>query len=174
MAVYPDIEVGDLVTADLLTSMLPKTYVKAASLGRQSTITPVADNELQNIPLDPGTYEIDFAGNWSQATSVAQGITTQWAFTGTANTPQKIIIGQGVGDTTAATVATTVNIRAAITTGAVVYNQSGTGLSSIREIVRNFTVTVAGNLSFNWSQASSQASDTNLAAGSGFKITRVG
>ena len=52
------------------------------------------------------------------------------------------------------------------------FTASASGWSSVREIASGMVVTVAGTLSLNWAQAVTSANNTNLQAGSYFRITR--
>jgi len=176
MAVYPDIEVGDLVTADLLDSMLPKTYVKQSSTSRNTTTTLADDTELANIPLDVGTYWIEFYGFMTQATTTTQKLKGRWGFTGTWNNPDRNVIGPGQTQTAAPSVATEVNVAGAQAAGQdVVVSVSVTSVwASWRETAINVVVTAAGNLSYQWAQNSSSGNNTTLQAESGFLVRRIG
>lgn len=172
MATYPTILVGDLVTADLLTSMLPQTYTKASSTTRVNN-SVLADDELAGIALAIGTYRIEFIGSHTQ-TNVTPKIQTKWGFTGTWNTPNRICTGPGnvqtggpaaVTDSTMASVATNVGST---------YSGAITNPLTWREISQSVTVTVAGNLSLDWGQVTTTAANTILLAGSGFLVQRIG
>src|SRR4051812_23652756 len=93
--VYPVIGVGDLVTADLLTSMLPGTVVKLVQTSRNTTTSLAADPDLSSITLGVGSWEVELILQWSQNTTATQKIKTQWGFSGTWNTPVRACLGPG-------------------------------------------------------------------------------
>ncbi|MET0916726.1 MAG: hypothetical protein ABWY81_11070 [Jiangellaceae bacterium] len=174
MAVFPDIEIGDPVSATLLDSMLPKTYTKQAAESRNTTAVLAADGELINIPLLVGTYEIELIILWSQVTA-APGLRTQWGFTGTYGAPVRHIIGPGATDAAPASDAATVNLGGVSVSAPVVYRSGSTGaFCCVQEKSRAIGVTVAGNLSLTWAQQTSNPNNTTVQPGTSFKVTRLG
>lgn len=172
---YPSLAVGDLVTADLLQSMVPKYYVKPSNQARTSTTTMADDDDLQGIALAVGTFEVELLGFFHLSTTATQKIKTQWAFSGTWNTPIRNIVGPGSAQTAASTDATEVNVRAAGSGSDSVYDTSvTTAFTSFREWSANVVVTVAGNLSLQWAQNASSANATNLDAGTMFRVRQIG
>lgn len=172
---YPSLAVGDLVTADLLQSMVPKYYIKPSNESRNTTTTLADDTDLQGIALAVGTWEVELLGFWHQVTTNTQKIKTQWAFSGTWNTPIRNIVGAGSTQTAASNVADTVNVQAAGSGSDSIYDVAiGTSFTSFREWSCNVVVTVAGNLSLQWAQVASSGNNTNLDAGTTFRIRQIG
>lgn len=176
MAVYPNIEVGDIVTADLLDSMLPKTYFKASGTSRNTTTTLADDPELTGIPLAAGIYLIDFYGFMTQDTTTTQKFKGRWGFSGTWNNPDRNVVGPGAAQTATPASATESNYAGAQASGQdVVISALNTSVwASWRETAVNVVVTVAGNLSYQWAQNSSSANNVTLQAESGFIVRRIG
>lgn len=160
-------------------SLLPRYYIKANVTSRNTTTTPAADSGtgavLAGIPLEVGSYEIELVGIFSLTTTGTQGIKTTWAFTGTFNSASLNRVCLGPGDSgTAPNANATIMAQAygASTQQASYFTAASAAWSGFREIVTSFQVTAAGNLSLNWSQSVSSANNTNLQAGSYFRITR--
>lgn len=171
MATYPVIEVGDLVTADLLTSMQTQTYVKLSSTGRTSTTTLADDPELVGIPLAIGTWNVRLLIRWTVANATPD-LKTQWGFTGTWNNTSRLTIGPGLTNTAAATAVTPIRFADAATNADAAYG----GLSgpyATTEEAYDVVVTVAGSLSLKWCQQASDAGATTVNAGSTFEVRRL-
>ena len=173
---YPSLAVGDLVTADLLQGMVPKYYIKPSGENRTSTTTLADDTDLQGIPLDPGTYEIEFLGFMTQATTTTQKLKTRWGFTGTWNNPDRNVIGPGQNQTAAPANVTEANFAGAQAAGqdVVVSTAVTVVFTGWREWSANVQVSVAGNFSLQWAQNSSSANASRLEGGSMFRIRRIG
>src|SRR4051812_11027083 len=173
MATYPTILVGDLVTADLLTSMLPQTYTKASTTSRIN-VAPSADDELTGIALAIGTYDIDLVGFHTQ-TSTAPKIQTLWTFSGTWNNPTRACLGPGNVQTGGVAAVTDMTVAGVAAGTGSTYSAAITTTSIFREISRTVTVTVAGALALSWGQGTPTAAQTTaLLAGSSFTIRRTG
>jgi hypothetical protein len=171
---YPSLAVGDLVTADLLQSMVPKYYVKPSNEARTSTTTLADDTDLQGIALAVGTWEVNLLGFFHSVTT-ANAIKTQWAFSGTWNSPVRHVTGPGRTNTAATDIADTMNTRAAGVGSDSVYGASGTtAFTSFREWSCNVVVTVAGNLSLQWAQNASSGNACDIDAGSTFTVRQIG
>lgn len=171
MAVYPNIEVGDLVTADLLTSMLPKTYTKTSDTSRSSVVVVANDDQLVSIPLGVGTWKIRFTGRWvTSAGSI--NFKTQWTFTGTWTAPNRMTIGPGLTNTAAATAVTPSRFADAAAGSDAGYG-GGAGPYSVTEEAFDAVVTVAGNLALAWSQVTTSATAVTLKAGSSFEVKQI-
>jgi hypothetical protein len=158
-------------------SFLPRYYSKDAVTNRNSTITPAIDSggltPLANIPLEIGSFEIEFVGLVSFTSTGTQGVRIRWAFTGAINNP--IINCMGPGDNaTGPTANATLMCQAkqALSQDSIYFTAASAGWASFREISTNFVVTTPGNLSINWAQAVSSANNTNLQPGSYFRVTR--
>lgn len=158
-------------------SLLPRFYIKANATSRANTVTPAADSGtgivLAGIPLEVGSYEIELVGLWNTTTTGTQGIRTRWGFTGTVGTPYRNCLGTGDNATAPNVNATIMALAAQSTAQDASYFTGVTGgFVCFREICTGFVVTAAGNLSLNWSQSVTSANNTNLQAGSYFRITR--
>ena len=172
---YPSLAVGDLWTADLAQSMVPKYYVKPSAESRNTTTTLADDTDLASIALAVGTYEIELLGFFHLTTTTTQKIKTQWAFSGTWNAPVRHIIGPGSAQTAATTDATETNVRASQTSVDATYDCAvSTAFSCFREWTCNAVVTVAGNLSLKWAQSASSANNTTLDPGTTFRVRQIG
>lgn len=181
MAKYPDIQVGDLWTADLASSMLPDVIRKTASTTRSSTTGALADPDLTVPVVANGIYIIEF---WVKyATTTAAGFHTQWVVPSGTSGNRNVLIGLGATSGT---------------TGAVDNTPSGTVFAT-HEGVHGFTTTVnygsrndvtlqvnlmewaevtvgstAGNVAIGWGQAASVAVNTVVVSGSYAKAVRIG
>lgn len=160
-------------------SLLPRYYIKSALTARFSTVTPVADSggtvPLANIPLEIGSYEIEMVGMFNLTTTGTQGIRTRWGFTGTSNSATIVrnCLGPGDSATAPAVNATLMAQTFGVSNQDASYFCAPSGAwTSFREIVAGFIVTAAGSLSFNWAQSVTSVNNTNLQAGSYFRITR--
>lgn len=171
--------VGQRLTAaalqDAFDFITPQTYVKPAVESRNTLTTLTIDDDLQLIPLVVGQYEIELVGFWTQTTSNTQKIKTQWKFTGTWNTPIRACSGAGSAQTgNPATVSEATFSGYVSDSQDAVYNQAAGGTYGIfREVVRNCTVTAAGNLALYWAQSVSSGNNTNLQAGTSFTVRRI-
>ncbi len=170
---------GQRLTADLLntnvTAFMPVTYTKTAVTSRNTTTTLANDPDLANIPLGVGTWEVDMLIFWTQA-STTPSLKTRWAFTGTwSGTVTRGNTGPALGNTAVASVATIINVGGPTldTQDAVYGKDAGAGYGAVREICRNVTVTVAGNLSLQWAQNTSNASNVNIQPNSTVTIRRI-
>lgn len=175
MAQYPDWEVGDLVTADLLDAMVHKVYNKANATSRNTTTTYADDPDLLNIPVGVGTWEIELVGFFNFSNATNGGLKTRWGFSGTWNNPLRNCMGPGSTNTGGTSVVTPVTLSAAgaSTQDAIYLGSSTSAYYAFREVSFNAVVTVAGNLSLSWAQNSSSANNTIVHENSGFKLRQV-
>lgn len=173
---YPDIEVGDLVTADMLTSIQPATVVKASVTARNTTVTPVADPDLGAITLGVGTWKVELTGLFTCTTTSTQGIKTMWGFSGTWNNPIRAIIAPGNASpgTSPGTIDQMNLAGVAAGSSAAYYVLAGATYVTFREISYTVIVTAAGDLSLLWSQSASSANNTTLQPGSTFEVRQIG
>src|SRR5262249_48281086 len=96
---------------------------------------------------------------------------TNWGFTGTWNTPTRFCIGPGNAQVANPETVTDVTLRGYSTTQDATYSSStSTAFSVVRETVRNAVVTVAGNLSLQWAQGTSNANNVSVIAGTSFVV----
>lgn len=172
---YPSLAVGDLVTADLLQSMVWKYYIKPSDEARNTTTTYADDTDLQGIALAVGNYHITLCGEFILSTTTTQTLKTTWGFSGTWNTPERQITGPGSTNTAATNVADTMNTRVQTTAQDAIYGCSASSnISNFREDAINVVVTVAGNLSLKWAQSASSANNTTVKANTTFIVRRNG
>lgn len=173
--------VGQRLTAaalqDAFDFITPQTYVKPAVESRQSTTTYAIDGDLKLIPLEVGQYEIELVGFFTETSggTPTQKIKTQWRFTGTWNTPIRACIGPATDNTDAPNSVSDSTISGFVADSQdAVYHTSNSGSYSVfREVVRNCTVTAAGNLALYWAPAANVAANTNLQAGTSFTVRRI-
>lgn len=173
---YPSLAVGDLVTADLLQSMVPKYYIKPSGESRNTTTTLADDSDLQGIALGVGTWEIELLLFYTQSTTNTQDLKTRWAFTGTWNNPDRNIMGIGNSSTASANVSTEVNMAGSQAAGqdAIYGGPASSVFNSAREWTANCVVTVAGNLSLQWAQNASSANNTTVQGNTAFRVRQIG
>lgn len=172
---YPDWEVGDLVTADMLTAALPALLVKPGASSRSSTVTPTADPDLTGITLGIGTWEVELVLFFNQATTDTQGLQTMWGFSGTWNNPIRACVGPpNASPGTTRDSLDKVNLGGfAANVGSKYLVVNGSGYVCVREISATVVVTVAGDLSLLWSQAASVANATSVQPGSYFRVKQI-
>lgn len=170
--------VGQRLTADLLntnvTAFMPSTTVKTASTDRISTVTLADDPELAGIALSVGTWEIVFEALWTQASATPK-IATQWGFTGTTTgTARRKCMGPAVAQVAAPPSVTDVNFSGNDVNSSATYGTSTSAqYSTFRESVDNFVVATAGNLSIQWAQSVSTASNVTLRVGSSVTVRKI-
>lgn len=170
MANYPDIGVGDLVTADLLISMLPQTARKSSDQSVTSSTVIVNDTELFLPMIANASY---FYEGWL-------------LYTGGSNTPDlklnyfipagatlvRTDWGHDVG-TTSVTSSVVVSVPIPATAdslrGAGI---DGTVIRSIYAQADVVTSATAGNFQVRFAQSVSDANAITMKAGSRIKLTR--
>jgi hypothetical protein len=174
MAVFPVIEVGDLVTADLLTSMVPDKTIKGTTTDAVSDITISDDPDLSSIPLAVGTYDIDVLIFVTTVTTNTQDFKTQWSFTGTWNTPIRACVGPGVGNLGSRDAITPLKRSGLASNSDAIYEMAaGAGFYTLHERCDNVVVTVAGLFAFAWAQNASVANATSVKSGSSVTVRRT-
>jgi hypothetical protein len=171
---------GQRLTADLLNTnviaFMPITYTKAVSTSRNTTTTLADDPELAGIPLSVGTWEVELMLHYTVASTTPK-LKTRWAFTGTWNTGGAIrnVLGPSTINVAAPSQVTEMNSQGFTTdTQDAVYDSStSSAYSAARELSRDVVVTVAGNLSLQWAQSVSNASNVTVQATSCFTIRKI-
>ena len=158
-----------------IVDLLPVTYTKASSTGRNTTTTYAADPELTGIALAVGIYEIELVAFFTLATTNTQKIKTRWIFSGTWNTPIRACIGPANANVGAPNAVTDATMGGFVADSQdAIYDTSTSGSYSVfREVARNVTVTVAGTLALHWAQSVSSANNTNLQSGTSFVIRKI-
>lgn len=142
------------------------TFVKAADTTRNSTIAPANDPDLITGSLVAGSYVVELFASFNDAGGA--GFKYTFNFTGTQTTPAN---GTSLNDTVnpatsfyRTNAASTQNI----TNGGSV---AGTGDQVYTAFV--LVVTVAGVLSLQWAQGSSNVANLTLKAGSTMRYQKV-
>lgn len=175
---FPVIGVGDFVTADLLTSMLPSQVTKLNSTSRASTSTVTADPDLSGITLGIGTYEIEMFILWSQTSTATQRLQTQWGFSGSWNNPTRVCNGPGdVVTGPARTAVTETNFSGNVANVSANYNvQNNSSPTIVREFSATVTVSTAGDFSLLWAQGAgtTSANTVIVQVGSYVRIRQIG
>lgn len=155
-----------LAGADGSTFTIPVAAFKSASTGRSSTTT-LADDPHLLIALTVGTWSVEcWVPIWATSGGT-QGYKCTFAFSGTQTNFSASHHGGGG----------TAFLTSVLTPPTAATNTSITTLSATPDWVRShgtITVTVAGNLSLQWAQNSSDASATNVGIGGWLRAIRVG
>ena len=163
---YPDIEVGDLVTADLLTSLQPLTAIKAVDESVTSSAVNQPDDELALEVEADATYL--FTG-WIIYNSASTTPDLRANFTLPTGATFK---REGIGQPNAATVVAGTVDTGVNTTGT---NDGRGAISSELGIqYSGFLITDdAGTFRFSWSQVTSDANAVVVKAGSWIRLDRI-
>lgn len=168
MSQYPDLAAADPFAAETLRAMIDNIYVKANSTDRTTTAVVANDPDLAGIPLGVGTWHIRFKLMWAVATATPD-FKTQWAFTGTWNTPARMCVGPAISN---AAIPTAITVWKTAAVGVATDSTYGGGGGSVsqyyitEEEAFDITVTVAGDLALAWAQNTSSADITRLRASS--------
>ncbi len=179
MATYPGILSygGDIVSADDVNANIATIYTKDNSENRISTTTLSDDGELKNIPLGVGVYEVELVMFHSAAyTGGTSGtIKTTWAFSGTWNNPVRACQGGGQTNTSPTNRATELYTFGVNAGSNAQYGTDATAgnYSVAREISRQVVVTASGNLSLQWAQPVSTASNTTVLGGTSISVRQI-
>lgn len=174
MAKFPNWGVGLDVSAANLAAGIPDIYKKTTGEDRTSTTTLANDAELTGIVLPVGSFWIRLLLFWIDFTSATPDIKTQWAFTGTWNTPTRACIGPAATNTAAPGAITPTQSGGLATNVNAVYGAaSGSTFYVATEETFDAVVTVTGSLSLQWAQNTSDATITSVKAGSAFMIKQL-
>lgn len=176
MAKYPVIAVGDLVTADLLGSMLPDWYYKSVTTTRAST-TVLADDPDLVIPSVPssGTFLIEFYVKYGTvAGGGTAGIKTAWNVpAGTSVNRQVMGSGSTATDANADNVTSRWGVHGFTT--AIQYGTRGAVVN--QQWAYEWAVVImggtAGNIALQWAQNTSNVTGSTVNSGSYAKSTRI-
>lgn len=172
--VYPDIEVGDIVSADLLDSMLPIIASKTTSTTRTSTTTVADDPDLVLPVVANASYIIEFYIRYGAIT--AGGFKTAWTVPSGVTTSSKDV--HGPGSSAADTNADNISVRMGNHSYAnqVSYGTRNNNASVLHahEYAIVTTGATAGNVTLQWAQTTSSGTGTIVYAGSFAKAVRVG
>lgn len=172
---------GQRLTADLLNTnviafMPTVPVVKTVATARQSTTTLADDPELQGVALSTGTWDIEVVIFYT-VSSTTPKLKFRYAFTGTWNggSAFRASVGPGSTNVAAPDQVTEASIRGVTldTQDATVDSSTSAGFSVVREVARNVVVTVAGNMSVQWAQSVSTASNVTVQSGSHIRIQKT-
>jgi hypothetical protein len=166
MSKYPAYYAGLRLTAALLAAgQWDKTVKQALSTKTNNTLAN--DAELTGLALGVGTWEVHMMLLPFCAASATPDFKTQWAFTGTWNNPVRGSVGPSSTNTAAPDVVTPVKMRLDAANVSVSYGlAAGSTVYEVHERCATVVVTVAGSLSLQWAQTTTDANATTLAAGS--------
>jgi hypothetical protein len=176
MAKFPLWAVGKKGDATTFDQMVPNIVTKVATNSIVSNVTLANDSELTGIALGIGTWEIEVM-LW--ATGVAAGasnLKTGWAFTGTlTGTPNRALVGPAATNTAVPTAITLMNMStAAYNSTTQIYGLGSATVPAVAlEICPNFVVSVAGTLSIQVAQGTSNATATVIQPGSRVKVRQI-
>ncbi|GGN86415.1 hypothetical protein GCM10010112_67970 [Actinoplanes lobatus] len=161
---------------DELQAQLPRSKRKTASDDRNSgnsTTTVADDTHLAGIELAAGDYVITVAGYFNLTTTNTQKFKTQWGFSGTWSPEVRACYGPGQAATSDRQNVAEMQLGAFGATQDCVYDCAvSAGWTSFKETAY-VSVTVAGNWSLKWAQASSSANNTSLKIGTYVLIVPV-
>lgn len=169
MAVYPAVQPGQIIDEALLTSMLPDTVTKAVTEPVTSSTTMQDDDELQ-VPVEANA-RYDVLLHLLHDSATAADITIGWSGPASA-TMNWAMIGAQVNTTSSGTVPdVTMQTRIISET-----QDLGGGASTGTYCLVHGTLTTAGTagtLNFRWAQRVSNATATNVRAGSQLIVRRT-
>lgn len=181
MATYA---VGQRLTAAMLQELSDRfddpaynptySYVKAASTNSINN-TLANDAELTGIALSAGTYHIRLLMLVNNGGSATPDVKTQWAFSGTWNNPVRLCIGPSSSNTGNGDTITPMKMVGNAANANANYGlASSTAWTVITEESLNVEVTIAGNLSLQWSQLTTDAVNaTVMRPGTAFQIRQI-
>lgn len=167
MATYPVPAVGQRLTAEFVTSMLPQTARKPADTSRASTTTRTADPDL-TLPVEANaTYALEGCLFYS-------GLTVQmsilWSFpagaAGRVGYAARSTVSTGNVDDVMQTADLNANFNTNTTAGAFLTPMIFSGTFT--------TAGTAGTLALTWAQVASSATALNMLLNSWMKLTRIG
>lgn len=168
MSTYPDIEVGDYVTADLLTSMQFIEVVKQADEAVSSNGTPQDDNELV-LPVEANaTYTLEMWVGYS-STSNTPDFRCDFTVPSGADLVRSVYGLVSSATATSGSVEYSLNPTAGTDDGRAAINGSVT----VYIVGRLTTSGTAGNIQFRWSQNTSDAAAVTVKAGSWMRLKRT-
>jgi len=173
MTQYPDFLAGQRLTATLLGATVPDITVKSAAQVRTSTTTYADDSELSGITLSVGTWEV-INKVFMTGGSAGIAIKTQWSFTGTWNSPLRMLIGPTAANTTAPASSPALTHAPVLWNADSIYGLSTSGAyQRVIEESRNVIVTGAGDYAFRWAPNVSNANSGGIQAASSVTVRRI-
>lgn len=171
MAIYPNPTAGQRLSAALLASMLPTVVYKTAATDRSNTTTFADDPELTTTLAGSAVYIVEFYLFYAGNTGLMQ---TKWTVPAGA-TGNRSAMGPGSAATDANS--NNISMRSGVHgfSTAVLYGNRGTGSlnQSIAVETSLVTTTSNGTCALSWTQGTSNAASTRMAAGSWMRVTRI-
>jgi hypothetical protein len=169
MTVYPNPLAGQKATAARLAAMLPLIVVKATDTSRNTTVTPTADPELSLAVEANATYVLD---GWLITSAAALTSNLLCSVNGPTGALGRwgLVFPSTISTTDPDSVRVATNgLGSALTFGhPLITIQFGGPLYGT--VV---TSTTPGNVSFNWSQNTSDANNVTFKQYSWMRLTRV-
>lgn len=167
MAKYPSLFVGQRWTADLASSALDDTVVKTVTTSRASTVTLTSDPDFQFAVAADALYRMEMN---LQVTGSNTG-DFQFGFSGPTGAG---LIWNSQGIVAAGSLYTDDQMFTGAM-GSTITNGIITGLPVPIFVVGMVdTASTAGTFALRWAQGTSNATATNIIAGSHMQLTRVG
>lgn len=158
---------GQRLTAAALNDLLVDTVIRKAAVETVTSSTTVQNDDDFSVTLDPGTYLITV---YAHTSGVEAGdIKTRWAVTGTMYISRRCI-GAAVAMTDRES--TTMIHKTTSYDTEQSYGVDSTGTTLLIEKL-HVEVSVAGDLTFQWAQATSNTTGTALSTASTMEIRRV-
>lgn len=172
MAKYPTYYSGQRLTAALLTSAQFDNTTKTAGTSRTNN-SLTNDPDLAGIALGVGIYYVRMMLFVTAVGSATPDIKTQWAFTGTWNTPLRYVIGPQTS--TSPNAITVMRMAAqAVNVDSVYDIGTGSAYTGIEEWCTYVNVSVAGNLALAWAQNVTNANAVTLNPYSAVEVRQIG
>jgi len=172
---YPVVAAGTRITSSLLNDLSPTFVFKTSNQQVASSIVPVNDTELVFPVVSGAQYEIEFYLRWSGLQ--AAGIRTMWSVpTGTSG--NRDVGGPGSANAIQGDANTTEMRWAVHGVGTQVgmtnpRNSQGLQTWSLERAVLTIGGT-SGNIQLQWAQFASNATASQVVAGSYAKYRRIG
>lgn len=168
---------GDIVYAADLNAVIASlgwSVYKDTLTARNTTTTLTADDGLAGITLPLGVYDIDLHLFYTVASTTPK-LKTRWGFTGTIDNRTRLVHGTGSANVGAPDAVTDATFRGyTMSTQDAIYNSStSAAYTGVIESVTGARVTVAGDLSLDWAQQTSNGSNVTVQPGTAFRIRRV-
>lgn len=173
MALYPTITAGQRITAGLLRSMLEDFIVKPSSTDRASTTSFADDPDLTYAVAANTVWYVRFVLH--AAALAAADIKTDWTVPSGVSGNRAVL---GPGSTAADSAADNIAMRAGVHGfgTSILYNGVRNSASLHFLIVEEAVVEVgatAGSIAIRWAQGTSDATATQVRAGSFMEVKRL-
>lgn len=166
---YPTVSVGQKLTATLLDGFVPTVYKKAGSDTRTSTAAVTDDPELTGIALEIGSYDLSAVIYFTGTTGDIQ---MRFGFTGTYG---GLVgwTGPSPGTELLDHTAATMRNNAAPPGNAQTFGHNSASVYAVVRVDGIVDVSVAGNLSLQWGQQTSDVTATGVMGESFIRVNRI-